>query len=52
MTQIYGQKGLDLWPNRIVGMAMATVAMLDFMSMLNGQHSGVAFATEKEFLSK
>ena len=52
MTQIYGQKRPDLWPNRIVGMAMAIVAMLDFMPMLNGQHSGVAFATEKEFLSK
>ena len=46
MTQIYGQKRLDLWPNNIVGMTMAIVTMLDFMSMPNGQHSRVAFATE------
>ena len=31
--RIYGQKWPDLWPNKIVGMAMAMVAMPDFMSM-------------------
>ena len=29
----YGQKCLDLWPNEIVGMAMAKVALLDIMFM-------------------
>ena len=31
--RIYGQKWPDLWPNEIVGMAMAMVAMPDFTSM-------------------
>ena len=31
--RIYGQKWPDLWPNEIVGMAMAMVAIPDFTSM-------------------
>ena len=31
---IYGQKWPDPWPNKIVGMAMAMVAMPDFTPML------------------
>ena len=31
--QIYDQKWLDLWPNEIVGMAMAIVAIPDITSM-------------------
>ena len=32
--RIYGQKWPDLWPNEIVGMAMAMVAIPDITSML------------------
>ena len=32
--RIYGQKWPDLWPNEIVGMAMAIVAIPDITSMV------------------
>ena len=35
--RIYGQKWPDLWPNEIVGMAMAMVAIPDFTSMSSRQ---------------
>ena len=38
--RIYGQKWPDLWPNEIVGMAMAMVAIPDFTSMATGNLEG------------